>query len=100
MNFVTYVNNRFEEITVMMAGAKEFNVLKDAELNCLQFVLAVYRKFLMVLYIPKVLFGFGVMKLGMAKRLPEPVLQDLQREFNARKDKKAKKLGFKPSEGV
>lgn len=87
MNFVDYVNNRYQEVQMSMQDPP-FSILKDGESNSLQFVLSVYRLLIKFMFIPKIITCFILVNLRVLKA-PKPVFDELKEELEqAEKDKK------------
>jgi hypothetical protein len=87
MNFVRFLENRFQELTVENEKFKDaFNVGIDSEIKATHDLLTTYRTVVKWVMMPKVIVDFILVKLGL-KIEPQPVL--LNRMKETREAKKA-----------
>lgn len=88
MNFVIFIENRFQEVTKDLQ-INGFVARKEAETKSLHWVLTTYRSFLKFIQIPKVLGHYALVCLHLARE-PQPVLIE---DAKAQKDQEqAKKI--------
>lgn len=100
MQFIKFADNRFQEITVEM-GEGSYSPWKDGEGNAIQFLVGLHRFFFKVIFIPKVIFHFFLVKLNILP-IPIPKIDILKAQHeNAdyqKKTKQAKKVGINPDQ--
>lgn len=103
MNLVKFIDNRFQELRMVeqeQDARKEYSLIRDSEVLALKAVLQTWRVIFKYLMIPKILLHYFGCSLGFIKK-PEPVLlqkMEAQRDAELKeKNKKAEKLGFKPT---
>lgn len=99
MNFVQFIDNRFQELTLKTQTKTEsFDAMTDSEIKALHQILSCYRTVLKYLLWPKCLSEYLLVCLKLRKK-PEPVLSNkMKAEQQALKastpslgDKKSKK---------
>lgn len=99
MNFPKYIDNRFQEVTLLqqtrqIQDPNAFPVAEDAEIKALHAVLTGYRTFLKWCLIPKVFYGFALMKLHLRKPPGSPLLDKMRDDQQKVREKQAQKVGM------
>lgn len=85
MKFITYLDNRFQEISLRQQEATSYSLSDDAEAGSLRWTMFLTIWFLKVLFIPKGILGFLLMKLGVFNEpLPAVLLQAAKQEENTK----------------
>lgn len=85
MNFITYLDNRFQEVSMEAQKLKSYSLTQDAEAGSLRWTMLVTIAVMKILYMPKGIFGFFAMKLGMIKQpLPAVILEHTKKEEAAK----------------
>ena len=84
MNLVQFIENRYQELTLESKNA--FSVTKDAEIKASHQILTSYRTFLKWALIPKVIFNFIQVKLGLRDEPEAVLLNQMIAEKKAKED--------------
>jgi hypothetical protein len=81
MNIVKFCENRYQELTMRLQASQEYDAHLDTQTKATAAVLHLYRQALHWAYIPKTIYDFARVNLGLD---PEPVPVLLNK---AKKDK-------------
>lgn len=92
MKFVTFVENRYQEVNYQMQLSKEYLLPADAEVKALTQLLNWYRVANKYLLMPRILWQFFMVKMGKGKA-PEPILLNRAKADLAAKQAAEKMLG-------
>ncbi len=73
MNFVTFIENKFQENSLDSQTNKEYDIFRDAEQKTLATLIQWYRNVVKYALLPKVIFQFWLVKIGWSDE-PQPVM--------------------------
>lgn len=93
MNFITYLDFRFQERQMEIGRQGGWSIWKDGDSTACTNLLAMVRFVLGILYIPWVLICYGFVLVGFVRK-PTPKLMEAVADKAAHDKKLSKKLGM------
>lgn len=73
MNLIRFCENHYQELNYSQQCRLDYDVKVDAEIKCVHLILTTYRTVLKWILVPKCLFQFVLVNLGLLRE-PVPVL--------------------------